>query len=222
MKKFAVMLIMSCTAFISGCGTASPAQPKPQQSGSAGISAQNSEAGQETAPAADVEAQAPDAVEELQFSLPNLNSFTAQTLGGGSFSSEDLASADITALNIWSTTCGPCLSEMPFLAEYAKTLPENLRVMTWCLDAEVSPDGQKIESFLNDCGFTGLTLISGDGDMQTLLNQLMYTPTTVFVDSSGNLVCEPLIGAGRDLNDIKEKYSSCFNEGLKRLGKDTI
>ena len=218
MKKYAVMLIMSCAVLISGCGTASPSQPKPQQSGSAGISAKNSEAEQEMNSDENIETQASDVGEALQFSLPNLNSFTAQTLSGGSFTAEDLAGADITAVNIWSTTCGPCIREMPELAEYAKTLPENLRVMTWCLDAEVSPDGHQIESFLNDCGFTGVTLTSGDGDMLTLQDQLMYTPTTVFVDGSGNLVCEPLIGAG----DIEEKYTACFNEGLKRLGKDTI
>lgn len=218
MKKYAAMLIMSCAVWLSGCGTASQSQPKPQQSGSAGISANNSESEQEINSVENTETQAPDGSEALQFSLPNLNSFTAQILGGGSFTEADLAGADITAVNIWSTTCGPCIREMPELAEYAKSLPENLRVMTWCLDAEVSPDGQQIQSFLNDCGFTGVTLTSGDGDMQTLLNQLMYTPTTVFIDGSGNLVCEPLVGAG----DIKEKYTSCFNEGLKRLGKDTI
>ena len=90
--------------------------------------------------------------------------------------------------------------------------------MTWCIDAEYSPDGGQVAQFLDDCGFTGVTLTSGDGDMQSLLDKLMYTPTTVFLDSAGHLLCEPLIGAG----DIERKYTEQINAGLQKLGKETI
>lgn len=152
------------------------------------------------------------------YSLPNLNSFTARTLDGGSFTEKDFSGTDVTAINIWSTTCGPCIREMPELAEFADSLPDNLRIMTWCIDAEYSPDAGQISDFLSECGFTGVTLTSGDGDLSALLNELMYTPTTVFVDGAGNLLCEPVIGAG----DIAENYTIAFNEGLKKLGKDPI
>jgi thiol-disulfide isomerase/thioredoxin len=152
------------------------------------------------------------------YSLPDLLSFTARTLEGGSFSASDLSGADLTVINIWSTTCGPCIREMPELAEFASGLPENIRVMTWCIDAEYSPDGGQVAQFLDDCGFTGVTLTSGDGDMQVLLDNLMYTPTTVFLDSTGHLLSEPLIGAG----DIEAKYTEQINAGLRKLGKDTI
>ena len=46
-----------------------------------------------------------------------LTEFTAETLDGSEFSPETLAAADLTVLNIWQTTCPPCIREMPELAE---------------------------------------------------------------------------------------------------------
>lgn len=147
-------------------------------------------------------------------SFPDLHSFEATTVTGDHFSPEDFTEADVTAINIWSTTCAPCVREMPELAEYAGTLPENLRIITWCVDANISATGTEIEKYMNECGFHDVTLASGDGDMQILYSQLMYTPTTVFVDAKGNMVAEPLIGAG----NIAERYSMQFEAALEQLG----
>ena len=62
--------------------------------------------------------------------LPAVTTFTAQTMDGGTFTSEDLAAADITVINIWQTTCPPCISEMPELARLEKALPDNVRFVT--------------------------------------------------------------------------------------------
>ena len=152
------------------------------------------------------------------FELPDLNSFTAKTLDGDIFTNADFAEADVTVINIWSTTCGPCIREMPELAAFANSLPENVRVMTWCLDAEYSPDAGKISGFLEDCDFRGVTLVSGDGDLQSLYGSLMYTPTTIFLDHSGNMLVEPIIGAV----DIQTEYKDRINNALDFLGKDHI
>ena len=154
------------------------------------------------------------AVNRFEVSRAAVAGILVSVLVGGQY----FSGTDVTAINIWSTTCGPCIREMPELAEFADSLPDNLRIMTWCIDAEYSPDAGQISDFLSECGFTGVTLTSGDGDLSALLNELMYTPTTVFVDGAGNLLCEPVIGAG----DIAENYTIAFNEGLKKLGKDPI
>ena len=73
------------------------------------------------------------ASEENEF--PDLLSFTAQTLDGGEYTARDFAGADLTMINIWGTYCGPCLREMPELAQLAKSLPENVRMITYCIDA---------------------------------------------------------------------------------------
>ena len=42
-----------------------------------------------------------------------LASFTAGTLDGGSFAPEDISAKDVTILNFWALSCGPCIVEMP-------------------------------------------------------------------------------------------------------------
>ena len=52
-----------------------------------------------------------------------LESFTAQTLDGGTFTEDDIAANDLTVMNCGMTTCRPCIGEMPDIAEFEKALP---------------------------------------------------------------------------------------------------
>ena len=211
MKHLWEVLLMTGGLLLSACGLSSlPEQndTDPVSEAAAGSSVSDQSADKQN----EYSSNASSSGSESAF--PNLNSFTAQTIDGNSFSQENFAGADVTAINIWSTTCGPCVREMPELAEYAKTLPDNLRIMTWCIDADISMSGAEIDKYLDECGFTGITLASGDGDLQKLYEHLMYTPTTIFVDAKGNLLSEPLIGAG----NISERYSSQFQSALEQLG----
>ena len=62
--------------------------------------------------------------------LGSLQSFTALTLDGESFTQDDIAAKDITVLNFWALTCPPCIAEMPELASFAGALPDNVQVVT--------------------------------------------------------------------------------------------
>lgn len=152
-----------------------------------------------------------------QGALPGLNRFTAVTLDGGEFTEADLAEADLTVVNIWSTTCPPCIEEMPALGAFGKALPENVRLVAICLDAYLAQD--EVKAFLEESGFEETTLIGGDGDLTTLVSQLMYTPTTLFLDSEGNPAAEPLIGSPAD---VEGTYLACVNAALAALGKPEI
>ena len=149
--------------------------------------------------------------------FPDLLSFTAQTLDGGEFTARDFADADLTMINIWGTYCGPCLREMPELAQLAKTLPNNVRMITFCIDASDQADTAR--EILDDAGFEGITLVSGDGDLEKLLQTLQYVPTTVFVDSEGRQVGEAAIGSP---GNVAEFYTDAINAALTALGKDNI
>ena len=72
---------------------------------------------------------------------------------------------------------------------------------------------------LADAGFDGDTLISGDGDLKKFDQQVLYTPTTVFVDSNGNIVGEAIIGANEDLEAV---YTEHINAALESIGKQGI
>ena len=147
----------------------------------------------------------------------DLKSFTAVTLDGNGYSEQELGGVDLTMINIWSTTCGPCIKEMPELAELEKTLPDNVNLITYCFDA--SADTESVREILRDAGFEGITLTEGDGDLESLLHTIQYVPTTVFVDSYGNQAGQAIIGAPAD---PVEYYTQAINDALEALGKDPI
>ena len=93
------------------------------------------------------------AVAEPGDALPGLNHFTATTLDGESYTEADLAGADLTVVNIWSVTCGPCIQEMPELAAFGQALPENVQLIGVCYDAYLDEDG--VKDFLAQLGFEG-------------------------------------------------------------------
>ena len=57
----------------------------------------------------------------------DITSFETTTLAGESFSQDNFAPYDLTMVNIWSTTCGFCIDEMPALESLSQSLPENGR-----------------------------------------------------------------------------------------------
>ena len=149
--------------------------------------------------------------------MPDLNSFKAQTAEGKTFTEKDFAAYDITVINIWQTTCGPCLAEMPALAEISAQLPDNVRLMSWCVDGE--GQAEAVKDICGEAGFKAPVLISGDGDLMTLYQSLMYTPTTVAVDAEGNMVTEAMIGAPQH---TEAAYRNYINQALEAVGADLL
>ena len=149
--------------------------------------------------------------------LGSMKSFTAATLDGGSFTQEDIATKDVTVVNYWSLTCGPCIAEMPDLAAFENALPDNVRLVTVCLDGTGAED--IVKGILSEAGYEGMTLLSGDGDYLEIWKNLQYTPTTVLVDNQGNLVGDAIIGGQKDLSAT---FLSAVNAALKASGKAEI
>lgn len=148
---------------------------------------------------------------------PLLQSFTATTLDGGSFTQADLESKDLTIMNFWGTFCTPCVDEMPDLATFAQALPDNVGFLTVCVDVGGDPTNAK--SILDQSGYEGITLISGDGDFAALVQAVQSLPTTIFVDNQGNLVGDVIVG-GRE--NLSKDFLAAANKALKASGKAEI
>lgn len=140
----------------------------------------------------------------------DLAPFTAQTLDGGTFTQDDIAAKDVTIINFWGTYCMPCLSEMPDLAAYAKTLPDNVQLITVCVDGANDPE--LAGWILELSGYDGTTLIAGDENFADLCNSIQVVPTTIFMDSRGNQVGDPVIGTQESL---EESYNTGVNQVLE-------
>ena len=121
----------------------------------------------------------------------------------------------MTVINLWATFCGPCIAEMPEIAEFRKTLPENVQLLTCCVD--VADDGtlRSAQGILSEAGYDGITLLYPTGDLGKLSDDMMYVPTTIFVDSEGHLLGDAIIGGG----NVKENYTARINEALTAMGK---
>lgn len=162
-------------------------------------------------------AQSEEAAEGTAGKLGSLSAFTAGTLDEGVFTQDDIAAKDVTVVNFWSLTCRPCIAELPDLAAFAAALPDTVQVVTVCLDG--SGNEELAKSVLEDAGFAGVTLISGDGDLAALCGNLIYTPTTVFADSQGALVGDAVIGGQENLS---ETFLAGVNAVLEAGGKAAV
>lgn len=202
-------------AVLAGCGATSSTS-----SGGGEASAADQEA---TAAASEgSEAGASDAASELDYAVPasnysDLASFSAQTLDGKTFTQDDFAKADVTFINCWATFCGPCLQEMPEIAAWAKTLPDNVQVVTICFDYEGNEDA--CADILREAGFEGTTLVAGSGDFETFGSKVMFLPTSLVVDSSGKVVSQVLEGAP---SNVAGTYSALVSQALTNQGKEPL
>lgn len=146
-----------------------------------------------------------------------LKSFEAITLDNNTFTQEDLAQKDVTVINFWSVMCGPCIEEMPELAKFRNNLPENVELLTVCLDGNT--DTESVKQILQEAEYEGITLLGGTGDFQKLSDEIQYTPTTIIVDKDGNMIGEEMIGGQEDLS---KTLTEAVNAALRTQGKAEI
>ncbi len=150
-------------------------------------------------------------------SIDAFSNFTAQTIDGKTFTQEDFKKADLTMIDFWQTGCAPCIAQLPFMEEMRKELPENVQIITACLDGERNKE--LAEKILKETGFSAPTIVSGDGDWESGIQKLIYTPTYLLVDSEGKVLGEALVNSP---TPTKEDYKKIFNQALEKMGKPTL
>ena len=137
----------------------------------------------------------------------SFSSFAGGTLDGGTFTQEEIK----------GMFCNPCRAEMPDLAAYAKALPDNVQLITICVDALNDPE-ETVE-FLAGCGYEGVTIVTGDEALVSVVNGVQSFPTTIFVNSKGEVVGSTITGMQRDLAGT---YTAEVNKALAAEGKAEI
>ena len=124
-------------------------------------------------------------------------SFDTVDLNGNPISSEALfAQNKVTMINIWATTCGPCIEEMPELEEMNQEFRQKGGAIVGLVD-DVWVNNTKYldeaQAIVQDTGVTYINLCAWEGYDDVL--QSVATPTTYFVDSQGKLLGNPIMGA---------------------------
>ncbi len=191
MKKFFGIIIILSLLILAACGTA----------------AQKSENSDNTA------AEKPEATETVFEAV--LAGIETKDIYGEDYKltlpSEDY---DLIMINIWGTYCGPCRVEMPELAKLTAELPERVLQLGLCVDGTMQAEAAR--QIVESAGGTYDNILPSES-FEKLLGKVVYIPTTVFLNSNGELVGEMEVGAPQ--GDVVEGYLSMINSRLEQLGK---
>ena len=137
---------------------------------------------------------------EGEFTEPvsSFPAFSTVDLNGNPVTEAIFAGKDLTVVNVWGTYCSPCIDEMDELAAWSASMPENVQLIGLVSDLYSPDDADTLETAKMICEATGATnyvhLVSGL-DFAPILNNLVGVPTTFFVDSTGSIVGDPIVGA---------------------------
>lgn len=124
--------------------------------------------------------------------------YSGKDVNGKQVNTADIfAQNKVTLVNLWASWCGPCAGEIPELDEINGELQKKgCGVMGILTDGE-DPDGlNDALDILDDAGATYTNVICSESLLEEL--GIEAFPTTFFVDSSGNILGEPVIGAYPD------------------------
>ena len=202
MKISKITALITCACILlSACGS--------QTTGSSTQDADSASSAGQTASAtaeSSVQTGAGNTSGETKSAMP-VPAFTTEDLDGNEVTESILKDKDVTMINIWGTFCPPCIEEMPELAKLSASLPENAQIIGILCDVSLNDKSalQDAKSIVSKAGTNYPCLLLNDS-LTDYLSQFMYVPTTIFVDSEGNQIGEPVVGA--DFN----AYTECLRK----------
>ena len=129
--------------------------------------------------------------------------FTSRNIEGGEITSGIFADKKLTMINFWGTYCPPCIAEMPDLGKLGRSMPEGTQLAGIVIDATDPKTLDLARKILekSDADFLQILPVM---KMNPYFETLVGVPTTIFVDSEGKVVGEPLIGARSEAEYRKE------------------
>lgn len=139
--------------------------------------------------------------------------FTALDMEGNEVTEAIFAPYEVTMVNIWATWCGYCIDEMPFFPELKDKLPENANLITICEDASMEPELTK--EILDSVGANFTTIQANEEIYNQILSNIYGFPTTIFVNSEGKVVGQPIVGVPS--MDHEEALNAYYQAVMLRL-----
>ncbi|NCB30051.1 MAG: TlpA family protein disulfide reductase [Clostridia bacterium] len=144
-----------------------------------------------------------------------LSDFSTVLMTGESADATIFADYDVTMVNLWATWCSPCVAELPELQKLYAQLPENVNLVSICSDA--SSETELAQKMIDDLGLTFTTLMDSDSLNENFISHCSAFPTTVFVDSEGNLVGQIFVGVPN--GDVVVEYSALIDTALQSVAE---
>lgn len=150
--------------------------------------------------------------------IDNVGKFSTEDVFGDAYSEEVFQKYDLTLVNVFATWCSPCVEEMPELEKLRQEYADKgikLGVVAVVLDTKTASETDKnavelAQKLSKKSGANFPFLIPDDGNMGGRLTGIESVPESFFVDSKGNIVSEPYIGA-RTLKEWRQIVDTEFS-----------
>jgi thiol-disulfide isomerase/thioredoxin len=134
-------------------------------------------------------------------------SFSTTDLNGNAVDNKSFADYKITMINVWGTFCKPCIEEMPDLQTLSGQMPSGTRLVGLVADAT---DGNTInlaKQIVSENGVTYQNWLPDDALLGYVNDNITGVPTTIFVDSNGNIVGDAVVGV-QSIDDYLNELNS--------------
>ncbi len=123
-----------------------------------------------------------------------LPGFQARDLEGNPVDNRVFNGYELTMINIWATTCGPCIDEMPDIERLHKELQDQgVQVIGLVADLQLAA-AREITAAQ---GVSYLNLLPDQSLLDNLVSNFDFVPVTVFVDEQGCLL-DTVVSGARD------------------------
>lgn len=139
----------------------------------------------------------------------SLDSFSLTDIYGKKVTQEVFQKNKITLVNVLSVSCGPCMEELPYLAELAEEYKEigvGFLGISIDIDSDGAPDKATMEDYqkLLKNSSENINVVYTDQDlMLKIFSETDAIPYTFFVDQNGTVIGKSYTGS-HDKDEWKE------------------
>lgn len=210
MKKMLLIGIVLLTAlWLLGCSQPAVeevSEPAISETADAVVEEDNDAVGEKTV---ETEVESQEDLEETEAEVgptdvEKFPEFTLKNMAGEEVTEAIFADYDLTLVNIWGTTCPPCIQEMPELEKLQNDYADKgFKVLGIIADGNHLAADEIIKALV----VTYEHLIPNEDFYHDYLIDIQFVPTTVFVNKQGEIVGETMVG-GYDYDTFEETIKS--------------
>ena len=135
-------------------------------------------------------------VSETEAVSKNIVKFKTKTLEGKEIDSSIFKDSKLTMINVWGTFCTPCIAELSDLQKLSEEVKsQNVNVIGIVSDTPDKDNEELAKEILSKKGVTYTNIIPDETIINNILEKIALVPTTLFVDSEGNVVGDLIVGS---------------------------